>query len=102
MMMRGSGPNSIGRSDETRLNPVRGRLGASFLALEAWSEDPREVVAGIAAGGLSDVFRRTGRHYPTALVTALGTQIDHVIGGLDDLEIVFNHCDRVAGIDLPT
>src|SRR5579872_512877 len=50
----------------------------------------------IAARRLDDIFRRTPGDDLAAAVAAFGTQIDHPVGGLDDLEIVLDHDYRIS------
>ena len=50
---------------------------------------------------LGDLFRRPGRDDFSAGVPAFGAEIDDVIGGLDDIEVVLDHQDRVARVDEP-
>jgi len=44
------------------------------------------------------VFRSSRCYDLTALVSALGTQVDDPVGRLDDLQIVLDYEDGVAGI----
>src|SRR5262245_10283219 len=48
---------------------------------------------------LHDVLRRAGDDDPSARVTSLGSQIDHVIGGLGPVQVVLDQDDGVAGVD---
>ena len=48
-----------------------------------------------------DLLGRAGRDDEAALVAALGTEIDDVIGGLDHVEVVLDHEDGVAGRHQP-
>ena len=44
---------------------------------------------------------RAGGHDEAALVARLGPQVDHPVGGLDHVQVVLDHHDRVAQIDQP-
>ena len=46
-----------------------------------------------------DLLRRTGGDDAAAGVAALGAQVDHVIGGLDDVEVVLDREHGVARVD---
>src|SRR3989338_5413771 len=52
--------------------------------------------AGVRALGARDFFRRTGGDALAAPVAALGTEIDEMIGGLDDVQIVLDDEHGVA------
>src|SRR5690606_22573350 len=58
-----------------------------------------EVMAGMRTGAGNHVLRRALRHDLAAGVAAFGPEVDDPIGGLDDLEIVFDHDDRIACFD---
>ena len=47
----------------------------------------------------TDLFRCTASHDFAASGTAFRAQIDDPIGGLDDIEVVFDHNDAVSGFD---
>lgn len=55
-----------------------------------------EVMAGEAARFFDDLLRGADRDNLTPLYPTLGTEIDYVIGGLDDVEIVLDHDHAVA------
>jgi hypothetical protein len=61
-----------------------------------------EEPAGGRPGRAGDLLRRARRHERAALVAALRPHVDDPVGGLDDVEVVLNHHDAVAGIDEPT
>ena len=46
----------------------------------------------------ADVFRRTADDDFSALDTALRSDVDHVVGIFDDVEVMFDHDHHVAGI----
>ena len=48
-----------------------------------------------------DLLRRAGGNDAAAAVAALGAEVDHPVGGLDDVQIVFNNDHRIAGINKP-
>src|SRR6185369_2186830 len=63
------------------------------------SEDAAEVAARVALGALRDLLRRALRDDAAALVARLGTEIDHAVGGLDDVDVVLDDDDAVSGLD---
>ena len=58
-----------------------------------------EVAAGVAFGGCCDLFRGAGGDDAAAAVAAFGAEVDDVVGGFDDLQIVLDDNDGVAGVD---
>ena len=50
----------------------------------------------MAFGDLGDVLRRAGGDDPPAALAAFRAEVQHPIGGLDDLQIVLDHHHRVA------
>ena len=54
---------------------------------------------GIGPRLLHHLFGRADGHDLAALVAALGTQVDDPVGGLDDLQIMFDHHHRIALLD---
>ena len=44
------------------------------------------------------LFGRAGRDDAPAAITALGAEVDDPVGGLDDVQVVLDDHDRVAGI----
>ena len=44
-------------------------------------------------------FRRAGRDDAAAAIAAFGTEVDDPVGGLDHVEVVLDHDDRVAVVD---
>ena len=61
-------------------------------------QHPIQVAAGVRAG-LCNLFRRALRYDTAAALSAFGPQVDHPIRALDDVEMVFDHDHRVAGVD---
>src|SRR6187431_1275869 len=61
------------------------RLTASLL------QHRRQEFPRIASRRLDDVFRRTPGDDFAAAVAAFGAEVDHPVGGLDDLQIVLDH-----------
>ena len=54
--------------------------------------------AGVRAGSLDDLLGGAlGHQFPTP-VAALGTQVDDPVGDLDDLQVMLDDQDRIAGI----
>lgn len=48
-----------------------------------------------------DFFRRANDHYLATRMAAFGAEIDHVIRGFDDVEVVLDHDHRVPRVDQP-
>jgi hypothetical protein len=59
----------------------------------------REVAAGVTLGGLGDVLGGTFGDDPAAAVAAFGAEVDDPVAGLDDIEVVLDDEDGVAGVD---
>src|SRR5207244_4549754 len=55
-----------------------------------------QIAAGVAVLARRDVFGRAAGDDFSAAFAAFGTQIDHPVGGLDDIEIVFDDDDGIA------
>src|SRR5688572_14597117 len=62
-------------------------------------EKRTQVPAGLARLAGGDVFRRTGDHEASPLGPGTGTEVDHVVGALDDVEVVLDHEHGVACFD---
>src|SRR5690606_11631094 len=58
-----------------------------------------EIVPSVAVLVLNDFFRCALCDDLTAAVATFRSQIDNVIGDLDDVEVVFDHDNRVACAD---
>ena len=58
-----------------------------------------EVVPGIGPRHLHHVLGRAGGDDLAALVAAFGAEVDDPVGGLDDLQIMFDHVHGVALLD---
>ena len=56
-------------------------------------------MTGMRAIDLYDLLRRSACDDQTAAVAALGTHIDHPVGGFDHVEVMLDHDHRVAGVD---
>ena len=50
------------------------------------------------ASARGDVLRRAGRDHAAAAGAAFGAHVDDPVGGLDDVEVVLDHDQRVAGV----
>ena len=61
------------------------------------SEDPRQELAGEAGGAFGHLLRRALGHDGPAAFAAFGAEVDDPVGGLDDVEVVLDHEERVAG-----
>ena len=69
--------------------------GASALLLQDFGED----AAGVRGLYLDQVFGGAASDEIAAPVAALGAQVDEVVGGFDDVHIVFYDDDGIARID---
>ena len=58
--------------------------------------------AGVAVGVRRDVVGRSGSHDAAAGLAAFGTEVDDVVGGAHDHEVVFDHDDGVAAVHKPS
>ena len=65
----------------------------------ALSEDFAQVLAGMAFGNGGNLFGGAGGDDSAAAISAFGTHVDQPVGSLDDVEVVLDHQDRVAGGD---
>src|ERR1022692_2503204 len=63
------------------------------------SEDGGEVVAGVGGGVGGDLFGGSGGYDLAAGVAAFGAEVDDVVGGLDDVEIVLDDEEGAAAFD---
>src|SRR5947209_10198453 len=73
---------------------LRAHADAAFRALVR--QHAAQVLAGVRARVARDLFGRAGGDDLPALVAAFGTEVDHVVGGLDHVEVVLDHQHRVA------
>src|SRR5579884_2645278 len=62
-------------------------------------EHAPQVGAGVRGRVRRDLLRRAGRHDRAAAVAALGAEVDHVVGGLDHVEVVLDDQHGVAHAD---
>src|SRR5437868_13029912 len=58
-----------------------------------------EEAAGVRVFGADDLFGCAGGDNLTAAVAAFGAEIDDVVGGFDDVQVVFDDDERAAGFD---
>ncbi len=79
------------RLSRDRLCAVRQSGECSLVALQ---RDAR-----VRARVRRDLGRRSHTHHLSARVAALGTQIDDPVRGVDDVEVVLDHHQRMAGRD---
>ena len=61
-------------------------------------KDTLQVLAGVAGGLVGDVFGGAFGDEFAAGVAALRSEVDDPVGGFDDVEVVFDDDDGVAGI----
>ena len=57
------------------------------LAVSTFAEEFVEEGGGVAGGALGDGFGRTCGEDGAAAATAVGAEVDEVIGALDDVEV---------------
>jgi hypothetical protein len=57
-----------------------------------------EELAGVGAGLFGEGFGSAAEEDLTAVVAAFGTEVDHIVGGLDDVEMVLDDESRVTGV----
>ena len=57
--------------------------------------------SGVRRLAPSHLLWSAGGDDPAAAVSAFGSQIDHVVGRLDDVHVMLDQQDSVAGIDQP-
>ena len=62
-------------------------------------EGGSQVAAGMRRFDLRDLFRCAGRDDATAVLAPFGTQVDHVVGRLDDVEVVLDHEQGVPRLE---
>src|SRR5437867_2061091 len=72
--------------------------GVAVLAV-GLRKDLCEELAGVRPGRLRDRLGRALGDDLTAFLTALGPEVDHVIRGLDHVQMVLDDQDGVAGVD---
>src|SRR6185369_433553 len=80
------------RRARSRLRPASRRLALAAPV----AERAREKTPGMRCSVADDLFRRAGGDDLAAAVPTFRTQIDDPVGGLDDVEVVLDHDDRVA------
>jgi hypothetical protein len=56
-------------------------------------------LAGVADGGSGDLFRGAFGYNGAAAFAAFGPEVDHPVGGFDDVQVVLDDDDGMAGID---
>src|ERR1700687_1746168 len=61
-------------------------------------EDLAQELPGMRCGGSGDFLGRTLGHDLAAAIAPLGSEIDYIVGGLDDVEVVLDHDNRVAAV----
>src|SRR5579872_6435420 len=91
-----SDPSLDAGTPDTLTALLRGLARTAALArLAGLLQHGLQELAGVAARRLDDVFRRTPGDDFAAAVAAFGTEIDHPVRGLDDLEIVLDDNNRI-------
>ena len=79
----------------------RGWTGRTVLddaASGSHSKQPRQIPPGVAVRVRGDVFRRADADHRTAARAAFGAHVDQSVGGFDDIEVVLDHDNRIAGV----
>ena len=76
-----------------------GFFGGCRLQFAGMGEGGGQVLAGEGGRVFGHLLRRAGRDDQAAAGTALGAEVDDIIGPLDDIEVVLDDDDGVAGID---
>src|SRR5205807_8880440 len=71
----------------------------SISTLQQVASAGHEVPTGDTARIRGDLRRRSDGHDFAALIATLRSEIDHVVGSFDELQIVLDHQDRVAALD---
>ena len=62
-------------------------------------QNPRQKTPCEGFSALCDVFRSPPRNNSATATTTLGTQVDHVVGGLNHVQVVLDDHNRVALVD---
>src|SRR5690349_7332341 len=75
-----------GRVEYKKIQTGAGSGGENFF----------EITAGVTGGRSGNLLGRALRDDLSAMLAALGTQIDEPVGGFDDVQIVFDDQQRVA------
>ena len=76
-----------------------GELSGGGAALLRGTEDGAEVLAGVGGFYFGDLFGGAFGDDLAAVAAGFGAEVDEVIGGLDDLEVVFDDQEGIAGFD---
>src|ERR1700729_6725 len=79
----------------------RGVAGARAGRAALAGQQRAEVLAGVAGFDGGDVFGGAGGDDVAAAGAAVGAEVDDVVGGLDDVEVVLDDDDGVAAVDEP-
>src|SRR5262245_28746600 len=72
---------------------------ASCAGLLLGAKQRGECRPRVRGGHAGHLFRRSRGYHATSGLATLGTEIDEVVGRLDDVEIVLDHDHRVAAVD---
>ena len=80
---------------------IPGSLGCTWKDNACAPKGPAQVAPSVTCADLRQSLRRSRRDYFPALLARFRTEIDNPIRAFDDLEIVFDHYDRVPGIHQP-
>src|SRR5436190_12719569 len=84
-----------------KLNSFFRFITAYIAAFFGWLKMRAESASSVRAATRGDRFRRSGNDQLTSLMTALGSQIENPIGAFDDVEMMFDHQDRVPCMHEP-
>ena len=73
-------------------------LSAAAVPGSVARQDLREELPRVALRHLRDLLGRAVGHHRAAAVAALRAHVQDAVGHLDDVEVVLDHQDRVAGV----
>src|SRR5687767_2036834 len=90
---------AIASATTMRMSTSVTRASLRDAAQLACREDLAKVAAGERGAVLRDVLGRALGHDPAAGLPALGTEVDHPVGGLHDVEVVLDDDHGVARFD---
>src|SRR5579871_2504351 len=65
------------------------------------SKQRRQKAAGVRMRRVRDLLRSALRNYQAPVAPAFRPQVDHIVRGLNDIQVVFDDEDRVAGVYQP-
>ena len=84
---------AVAGRDRCGRRPVRARIGRGRQLPVPVAQRQRRVRPALRG----ELVRRAGRDHPAAGLTALGTQLDDMVGGRQHVQVVLHHDQRVTG-----